>query len=207
MTFMKIQSIKKYFIVGIAIILWMGTAYVFTKRDFFGMRLNLDVRHIETANYASFAPNIAFKYPTIFEIDNDEQNKYGNGYVVGIKLKTDMRTGCDVRIDGPKMDFSQDTEKLTQLVTKEISQNAKDFTIIEKKKVKIDGRDGFKVAFSFLDPIGARVQLEQIFVRDHDVDYFIICGTGEYQYDFFKKDFDVFFDSIDFDGNIDDLEK
>ena len=204
---MKNKKITTYIIACVTIFLVGIVFYVLSKNDLFGIRVNFDVHKVETNVYESFTPDISFKYPAIFEVDNDDQNKYGSEYLVGIKLKTDTRTGCDVRVDGPELDFSKGVDEIASMITKDISENAKNFKIVEKKKVSIDGRDGFKVAFSFLDPIGAYVQLEQVFVKNDDINYFIICGTGEYQYEFFQKDFDVFFDSIEFDRSASDLER
>ncbi len=179
--------------------------YYFSQYDVFGWRFDFQIKKIETKNYKGLAPNIAFKYPVIFEIDSDNDSKYGSEYVVGIKLKTDSRTGCDIRINGPVLDYSKSVNELADTVTKEISKNAKDFRMVQKEKITVDGQDAFRVVFSFLDPIGVRVQLEQVFVVNNDVNYFIICGTGESQYDFFRKDFGAFFNSIDFDVTEDDF--
>ncbi|XLQ20574.1 MAG: PsbP-related protein [Candidatus Moraniibacteriota bacterium] len=196
-------------LIGILITLFIisGFLYYFSQNDMFGWRFNFQLQQVEIKEYKGLAPNIKFEYSTIFEIDGDIQNKYGEGYVVGIKLKTDNRTGCDVRIDGPKLDYSKKIDELAQEITGEMSKNAKDFKIISKEKVLIDGKDAFKVSFSFLDPIGARVQLEQVFVSNNNLNYFMICGTGEQQYDFFRKDFEAFFNSIDFNVNESDFIK
>ncbi|MDO8241071.1 MAG: hypothetical protein Q7T51_03785 [Candidatus Moranbacteria bacterium] len=176
--------------------------FLFSKKDFLGWRLNLGVTKIETSEYKGLAPNINFKYSKIFEIDSDVDKKYGVGYVVGLKLKTDNRTGCDIRIGGPELDFSKDSQSLADSIVGPIKEKAKNFDLIEKTKTKIGGQDALEISFSFLDPIGARIRLDQIFVKDGDNNFIIICGTGEYPYEFFKKDFRSFYNSIDFNSKI-----
>ncbi len=201
------HSSKVVIYISIVIFIIAGFLYYFSQNDILGWRFNFQVQQIETKEYKGLAPNIKFEYPTIFEIDGDVNKKYGQTYVVGIKLKTDSRTGCDMRINGPKIDFSKSVDELSKEVTKEISQNAKEFKIISKEKILIGGNEAFKISFSFRDPLGSRIRLEQVFVANDDVNYFVICGTGEQQYDFFHKDFNIFFNSISFDVNESDFIK
>lgn len=192
-------------LVALAILVVGYFAYRLSQKDLFGWRLNFNLNKVETGTFTSFAPNLAFLYPRIFEIDSNRE-RYGKGYLVGIKLKTDDRTGCDVRLGGPELDFSKNVAELTDEVIAPVKSKASDFKLIENKKTKIGGQDALRVSFSFLDPIGARVRLDQAFVKDKGTSYFIICGTGEYQYNFFQKDFNVFYDSLNFKGTISDFE-
>jgi len=172
--------------------------FYFSQHDLGGWRFNFSLSKVKTNDYQSFGPKLAFKYPDIFEIDSDPQKKYGDNYVVGIKLKTDSRTGCDIRKGGPMLDYSKSIDELTENAISQIRDKAKDFQLIEKEKINIAGRDGFKTSFSFLDPIGARVRLDQIFTQNEGINYMIICGAGEYQFDFFRKDFNILYDSLTF---------
>lgn len=185
------------FVIIILIGLFYFISYLSTN-DLFGWRLNLSFIKVKTSDYQSFGPNLSFKYPDIFEIDSDPENRYGDNYIVGIKLKTDNRTGCDIRKGGPDLDYSKSVDELTKNVTSQIKDKAKDFSLIEQEEIKIAGRDGLKVSFSFLDPIGARVRLDQIFTKNGDINYLIICGAGEYQFGLFKKDFEVLYESLVF---------
>jgi len=195
-----------FFIVVILVGLSYG-GYLLSKKDIFGWRFNFSFNKVETSDYKNIAPNLKFKYPNIFEIDNDKEQRYGKGYLTGIKLRTDNRTGCDIRTNGPQIDFSKSDQEITDSVISQIKDKAKDFKLIENGKITIGGRDAFKTSFSFLDPIGARVRLDQVFAQNENTNFFIICGTGEYQYDFFKKDFQVFYDSISFDSDLSGLSK
>lgn len=197
---------KKYIIIPLVLIIVFGglgyAIYRLSQKDIAGYRLNLNFSKVETKDYTSYAPSLAFRYPTIFEIDLDKDQKYGKGYLVGIKLKTDDRTGCDVRTNGPAMDFNQTSDQLADQIVVPIREKAADLKVLEKVKFQLGGQDAFKVSFSFLDPIGARVRLDQIFAKSKDSNFMILCGTGEYQYEFFRKDFQVFYDSINFDGKL-----
>ncbi len=206
--FQKILKILKrsvIVLIVLAVLIVGYFAYLLSQKDLFGWRLNFNLSKVETGTYTSFAPNIAFLYPKIFEIDSDRE-RYGKGYLVGIKLKTDDRTGCDVRLGGPELDFSKNVDSLTDEIIAPVKSKASDFKLIENKKTKIGGRDALRISFSFLDPIGARIRLDQAFIKDKNTRYFIICGTGEYQYTFFQKDFNVFYDSINFEGSVSDFE-
>jgi len=182
-------------------------AYLLSERDIFGWRLNFSLDKVEMSEYQSFDPNISFLHASIFEVDLDTDNKYGPDYIAGIKLKTDERTGCDIRMGGPDLDFSKSNSELNSLTINPIKERAQDFNLINQGKIKVGGEEAYKVSFSFLDPIGARIRLDQIFTSNREKNFFIICGAGEYQYDFFKKDFEIFYNSIGFDGKISDFEK
>ena len=177
--------------------LFYSASYL-SAHDLFGWRLDFSFLKVKTGEYQGFGPKLSFKYPDIFEIDSDPENRYGDNYVVGIKLKTDSRTGCDIRKGGPNLDYSKSVNELTESVTSKIKDKAKDFSLLEQEKIKIAGQDGLKTSFSFLDPIGARVRLDQINVRKGDINYLIICGAGEYQFRFFKRDFDILYGSLAF---------
>jgi len=199
--FLKSLKIMGVAFVVVAILISGYFAYRLSQKDLFGWRLNFNLNKVETNDYNGFAPTIAFKYPKIFELDLDKDKKYGSAYVAGIKLATDDRTGCDIRLGGPQLDLSKSNQELADGITGPIKSKASDFQLLENSKTSIGGRQSFKVSFSFLDPIGARVRLDQIFLPEKE-NYMIICGTGEYQYNFFKKDFQIFYDSINFNGNL-----
>lgn len=202
---LKILKISALVLLMLVVLLLGYFSYRLSQKDLFGWRLNFGLNKVETGTFTSFAPNLAFLYPRIFEIDSNRE-RYGKGYLVGIKLKTDDRTGCDVRLGGPELDFSKNLDALTEEVVAPVKEKASDFKLLENKKTKIGGQDALRVSFSFLDPIGARVRLDQAFVKDKNTSYYIICGTGEYQYNFFQKDFNVFYDSLNFKGTISDFE-
>lgn len=204
--FLKILRISALIFLALVVLLAGYFTYRLSQKDLFGWRLNFSLDKVETSDYHGFAPTIAFLYPRIFETDLDPENRYGKDYLAGIKLRTDERTGCDIRTSGPDLDFAKSADELAEKIVGPIREKASDFQLIEKRKTKIGGRDALKVSFSFRDPIGARIRLDQIFTANEGVRYMIICGTGEYQYAFFEKDFRLFYDSINFEGKISDFE-
>lgn len=184
----------------IIILLGIYAFYNLSKKDLFGWRLNFNFTKAEIKTYKSVFPVFSFKYPKIFELDLDQDKKYGNAYISGIKLTTDSRTGCDIRRGGPKLDFSKLNQSLLDETIGPIKERTTEFRLFESEKTNIGGRQAFFISFSFLDPIGARVRLDQFFLEGQE-SYMIICGTGEYQYAFFEKDFQIFYNSLDFASN------
>lgn len=199
--FWKILKISALILLALIILVGGYFFYQLSQKDLFGWRLNFNLDKAETNNYQGLAPTIAFQYPKIFEIDLDKDKKYGAGYVAGIKLTTDDRTGCDIRKGGPQLDLAKNEQDLANEIIGPIKEKASGFQLLEKTKTKIGRKPAFQVSFSFLDPIGARVRLDQIFISGQE-NFMIICGTGEYQYSFFRKDFQIFYNSINFEGKI-----
>lgn len=205
--FLKILKISLLILLALIMVVAGYFAYRLSKEDLFGWRLNFSLSKVGTKDYVGFAPTIAFRYPETFEIDIDPDNKFGKTYLAGMKLKTDDRTGCDLRTNGPELDFSKSADELAQEIVGPIREKASDMKVLEKTKITIGGQKAFKISFSFLDPIGARIRLDQIFTKGKDnTRYMIICGAGEYQFSFFQKDFNIFYDSINFEGKISDFE-
>lgn len=212
----KIYKLKKLLLVGwkrdlkkvwflfalIAQVVFVLGVASFLFGDFFGWRMDIFLKKMEYKEYNHVAPDFNFKYPNYFEIDNGERKNYGENYVTGFKLNTDTRTGCDVRFNKAGINFKKNDQEITDALSKEISRNAKEFNLISAKRIKISGEDAFSLEFSFIDPTNNRIRLEQI-MTGHDGNYYIfICGTGDYQYRFFQKDFKFFFDSFDWKSKI-----
>lgn len=197
--------IKSLIIIFSVIILLVAgvSAYSLLESNLFGWTATLNLRRFETNDFKSLAPKLTFKYSNIFDIDIDRDKKYGEGYLVGLKLKTDSRTGCDVRTNGPEINFGMSDTEISNSVIGPIQAKASDFKLLSQQRSKIAERDAFMVSFSFLDPIGARVRLDQLFTSNPDgQNFMIICGTGEYQFPFFEKDFRIFYDSIGFKAEV-----
>lgn len=195
--FSKFLKISAIFFLALFITAAGYFTYRLSQKDLYGWRLNFSLNKVETSDYKGISPTIAFKYPRIFEIDLDQNKKYGENYVVGIKLKTDNRTGCDIRRSGPQLDFSRSNQELEEETTGPIKSKTTDFKLLESGKKNIGDHQAYFISFSFMDPIGARVRLDQFFLSGEE-NFMLICGTGEYQYAFFQKDFRTFYDSINF---------
>ena len=168
----------------------------FFSGNLFGWRTSIFVDKINYKNYSHIGPDFSFKYPDYFQIDNGEGKNYGDNYLAGLKLSSDSRTGCDIRLNSTGLNFQKSDDEITKALVSEISKSAKDFGLISSKRFKINKENAFSLEFSFTDPINSKVHLNQILTGHGDNFYMIICGTGDYQYKFFEKDFQSFLGSL-----------
>lgn len=164
--------------------------------NIFGWRLNIFADRIKYEKYSHIGPDFNFKYPNYFQIDDGEGKNYGDAYLTGLRLNSDSRTGCDIRLNKVGLNFQKSDQEITKALIDEISKSAKDFSFIKSERFKINGENAFSLEFSFTDPINSKVHLNQVITGNSDNFYMIICGTGKYQYKFFEKDFQSFLDSI-----------
>lgn len=188
----KISVVVFYLAIILGIILYFSNSL-------FGWRMNFFLDKVHYKNYSHIGPDFSFEYPDYFQIDSGEGKNYGTGYLTGIKLNSDSRTGCDIRLNAAGLNFQKSDEEITKALTGELSKSAKDFRLISSKRFKIDGENAFSLEFSFTDPINSRVHLNQIITGHNNNFYMIICGTGEYQYRFFERDFQSFLDSFNWE--------
>lgn len=167
-----------------------------------GWKMDFFVDKVNYKNYNHIAPDLTFEYPTYFAIDNGEGKNYGETYLAGLKLSTDPRTGCDVRLSAAGLNFQKSDTEIAKALVSEISKTAKDFKLISARRIKIDGENAFSLEFSFTDPINSRVRLNQIVTGHGGQYYMIICGTGDYQYKYFESDFQNFLDSFQWQSSL-----
>lgn len=189
--------IKKHIEQGlffVIIILLISAFYIFFQKS--GWRFDWSVQKINYLKYEHIAPDFSFRYPDYFQFDGDKEKKFGADYIAGFRLKTDQRTGCDLRFNSFGLNFSKSDQEIEDAIKNDLSKSVKEFNLIETKRIKFGGEDAFAVDFTFLDPIGNRTRLTQIMVSYNKANYLAICGTGEYQYKFFQKDFADFFESF-----------
>lgn len=161
--------------------------------NLFGWRTDIFIKKISYKKYDHIAPNFNFQYPTHYDIDSDPENLYGENYITGFKLSTDSRAGCDIRINPAGINFEKSDAEIKKVLSEDMSKSAKDFKLMDAKRIKIDGQDAFSLDFTFTDPLNNQIRLNQIMTSDKQNNHFVfICGTGAYQYQFLKKDFDDF---------------
>ena len=183
------------------VILVLG-AISFFKGSIFGWRTDVFFKKINYKTYSHIAPDFSFKYPDYFEIDNGEGKNYGESYLAGLKLSTDPRTGCDMRLNGAGLNFKKSDKEIEDALVSDISKNAKDFNLKKAKRIKIGGEDAFSLEFTFTDPLGSKIHIDQILTGHNGTFYSLICGTGDYQYKYFEKDFQSFTGSINWNQQI-----
>lgn len=178
----------------IILVLVIDAGYVIAKKS--GIRMNVFVSKADYKTYSHVAPDFSFTYPGHFVIDNDDQKKYGDSYISGFRLVSDSRTGCDVRSNSFGINFQKSDKEIAAALTKDVSVSAKDFKLVEAKKISIGGEKAFQLVFSFTDPLGSVTRLSQVIVSHNGGNYLLLCGTGDYQYKYFQSDFDNFYDSF-----------
>lgn len=189
------KKLQKIFVAVFYLAVILGIILYFSN-SLFGWKMNFFLDKINYKNYSHIGPDFSFKYPDYFQIDNGEGKNYGTSYLTGLKLYSDSRTGCDIRFNTAGLNFQKSDREIANALIGEISKSAKDFNLIGYNRFKIDGENAFSLEFSFTDPINSKVYLNQILTGHGNNFYMIICGTGEYQYKFFKKDFESFLDSF-----------
>lgn len=168
----------------------------FFSDNIFGLRIKIFTDKVSYQKYNHIGPDFSFKYPEYFQIDSGEGKNYGENYLTGLRLTSDSRTGCDIRLNSVGLNFQKNDQEIARALTDEVSKNAKDFSFISSKRFKINGENAFSLEFAFTDPINSKVHLNQVLTEHGDNFYMIICGTGNYQYKFFEKDFESFLDSV-----------
>ena len=163
-----------------------------------GQRIFFDWQKINYETYRNDDPEktFSFHFPQYYVLDKDPNKQYGSNYLAGFHLETDSRTGCEVRLNPIGINFSKTDEEIKNVLSRDIARTAKDFQLESYGRIKIQGSDGFMVTFSFLNPIGQRVRLTQVLASSKNANYLLVCGTGDYQYKYFRHDFDNFFDTF-----------
>lgn len=168
----------------------------FYQGSFLGWKFDFFLKKVNYKNYTHLAPDFSYRYADYFETDSGEGKNYGDNYLSGFKLGTDPRTGCDIRMIKSGINFQKNDAEIRSALSKELSASAKDFKLINAHRMKIDGENAFALDFSFIDPIGSRVRVNQVMTGHENNFYVLICGTGDYQYQFFEKDFKDFTNSF-----------
>ena len=192
----KVKKIILTVIVLILIFVAWKTVQKFSDTGLFGYRSSVYLEKVKFEKYSHSGPDFSFQYPDHYVFDDDADKKFGADYLAGFRLKSDQRTGCDMRHNLVGLNFSKSDAEITSALEKELSKNAQDFKLLSAKRINIGGEPAFRTEFSFTDPIASTVRLSQNIVSHDGQNYLIVCGTGDYQYKFFQKDFDAFFQSF-----------
>ena len=190
------KDLKKILIVILALLLIGGIVkgiMFWSQNNLLGIRFNLGVSRIKYDAYSHIGPDFNFKFPTSFVVDNDDQHKYGDAYLGGFRLKGDQRTGCDVRLNPVGINFQKTDKEIHDAVIADLAAHIKDFKEISSQRKAIGGENAYVIDFSFSDPLGNSTRVSQAITTHGGNGYLLVCGTGNYQYDFFAQDFNDFF--------------
>lgn len=193
------KDLRKIAIALIVILVIAGiakSAMLWSDTHALGFRLNMGISKVNYSSYSHIGPDFSFKFPNTFVADNDEQKKYGDSYLGGFRLKGDQRTGCDVRLNPVGINFKKTDKEIHDAVIGDLAGHIKDFKEISTSRRMIGGENAYIVSFSFTDPLGNTVRVSQAITSHAGNNYVFVCGTGEYQYNFFAEDFNDFFKSF-----------
>ena len=190
----KLQFKWEYFAVVLAFaVLLFGVYYYLSSK---GYILRFSFFKPEYLEYSQESPKISFSYPSRFTIDKDKENRFGKDYVVGIKLPSDPRVGCDIRQIKGKLNLSGELTTVTDNLAKQISQGSKNFEVLNSTFIEIDGEKAIKLNIQFTGPLEETMRTDQVFTTHGGSVYTIICGTTKDTYQYFEEDFDYFFENF-----------
>jgi len=189
----ELKFSKKYLVIVAVVIALLLVTVILRKSD---LRLDMSLRKINYQAYNHVGPDFSFRYPDYYVFDGDEQQKYGASYIGGFRLKSDARTGCDMRQSESRINFKKSDQEIREALQKDFEKSVKNFNLIKTERIKLGGEDAFVFEFSFTDPTGSTVHLAQIITGHEQTGYLLVCGTGDYQYKYVQKDFADFLNSF-----------
>lgn len=172
----------------------LGGVYYYLSSQGYIVRFSLF--RPEYLEYHQESPRFSFSYPSKFVIDKDEENRFGDDYLVGLKLPSDNRAGCDVRAIEGKLNLAGDLVKITDSLAKQISQGAEGFQVLNSSFVEIGGEKGVKLEIEFKGPLEETMRTDQVFTSHGNKVYTLICGITKDTYGYFAEDFDYFYENF-----------
>ena len=186
--------IIKKSLLAIGIVLVILAFFVYFQKA--GWRLDWSVQKINYQKYSHIGPDFSFHYPDYYQFDGDTDKKFGDQYIAGFRLKTDQRTGCDLRYSSFGLNFQKSDMEIQNAIKADLSKSIKGFNLLSVKRIKFGAEDAFLAEFNFLDPTNNTMRLSQTLTSHAGADYIVVCGTGDYQYKYFQKDFKNFSDTF-----------
>jgi len=148
----------------------------------------------EYLDYQNESPRFSFSYPSKFVLDKDKENRFGETYLVGIKLASGARVGCDVRVISGQLSLEGELEEITKSLADQISQDAEGFEVLNSSLIELGGEKGIKLEVSFAGPSGETMRADQVFAAHKEKVYTLVCGAPKNTYDSFVEDFSYFLD-------------
>lgn len=188
----RLKRWQKAVLLGVLVI--GGGAYYYLSSQ--GIITRFSLFRPNYLEYRSGSPPFSFSYPSRFTVDQDPDNIFGDDYLVGIKLPSDSRIGCDVRGMKGQLRLTEDIDEVTSKLMATVSAGAEDYQILKSSFLEIDGEPGVSLLASFKGPLDEVIQTRQVFTAHGDLVYTLLCGTSRDTYEFFAKDFDHFIKSF-----------
>ena len=185
--FKKILKILVLLVVAVAV--WIalkasGTRFVFK------------VEHFAPMYVKGRSLPISFSYSSRYQLDSDEEKRFGENYIIGFKLPGDPRTGCDLRLTDVRLNMGKGDAEISAAVNGQLASAAKDFKPLSSERIGVGGEEGLRTDFTMKDPIGATIFMRQVLVSHGERGYVIACGAQESLFEYLSSDFDDFISSI-----------
>lgn len=182
----------------ILVLVTAGLGAAFIPRLFgYTLVLRYDYEQVET--YTHDSPALSFDYNTqVMEIDMDEENKYGDNYIVGLKVIDDPRTGCDVRLVEQQLDLDRPVEEVARELSDELGSGSADFASSNAEYTMFGDKKAIEMQISFVGPLGDAAALRQVFIPEGEKTYTLICGGNKSLMKFYQEEYDRFFNSFTF---------
>ena len=149
------------------------------------------------ATHTVTAPGYAFRYPVTY-VEESNGAKYGSDYLTGFHLPGDNRTGCDVRTSDTGLNFAKSDAAIRAALVSELSKSAQGFDLKSGGRMMIGNDPAYSLEFSFIDPMGDTMRVDQVMTTDRGNHYILICGAHDAQWKYFQDDFRTFFGSFRF---------
>lgn len=181
-------------IFAIFILILTGVYYYFHRQ---GYRIEFSVIRKQYVTYQNESPRFSFSYPSNrFVLDKDEENHFGEDYLIGIKLPSDHRVGCDVRAIEGSLSLDGELGIISSNLAKQISKGAKFFQSEGGSFTEVGGEKAVKLEITFSGPLGEIMRTDQIFTSHGNLVYTLICGSTQDTFEFFVTDFAHFFETF-----------
>ena len=161
-----------------------------------GLRFHAPIEIISYQRHVQSNPNFSFVFSKKYLFDGDDQKKYGADYLAGFHIQNDQRTGCDVRKTNIGLNFAKSDLEINDAISKDLSAHVKGFANYSGTRIKIDNQAAMRTEFLLTDPLDNTLHIVQVMVSNGGQNYLLVCGSGESQYEFYKKDFETFLDSF-----------
>jgi len=146
--------------------------------------------------YVNASPSFSFSYPSEFKLNEDKAGQFGESYLVGFKLPSDSRVGCEVRGVQGSLVLGEDLPVVTGKLSEVLSQGTEGFEVLDSSFVTVGDGRGIKLAVSFRGPDGETLRSDQVFTSRAGKVYTWTCGAPEDTYQSYADDFTYFFNNF-----------
>jgi len=191
--FFRSRSLSLTAIIIIAVILAAaGGVYYYLSSQ--GYIVKFSLSKPKYLDYQNLSPRFSLSYPSKFVLDKDEESRFGKDYLIGLKLPSDNRVGCDVRAVKGQLNLEGELGAVAEKLAQQISEGAEEFQVLGSEFREIGGEKAVLLGISFKGPLGETMRTDQIFTSHGGNVYTLICGTTKDTFEFFAEDFSYFLD-------------